>query len=102
MSRGFGNAFDDDIKDDGKEEVIEKEVLSEEDTLTIEAIRKQLEEEYQAKTSKKSMEETHKRTTFLFRKDLARRLDKLSRGKRGYKTMFFNKAIETLLDEYEK
>jgi hypothetical protein len=56
---------------------------------------------YDEKSKKKTVEETHNRATFLFRKDLQERLDKLSEGKRGFKTMFLNKAIEVLLDEIE-
>lgn len=56
---------------------------------------------YDEKSKKKTVEETHNRATFLFRKDLQERLDKLADGKRGFKTMFMNKAIEALLDEME-
>jgi predicted DNA-binding protein len=56
---------------------------------------------YDEKTKKKTVEETHNRATFLFRKDLQERLDNMADGKRGFKTMFMNKAIEALLDEME-
>lgn len=56
---------------------------------------------YNEKSKKKTVEETHNRATFLFRKDLQDRLDKLSAGRRGFKTMFMNKAIEALLDSTE-
>jgi len=51
---------------------------------------------------KKTVEDTHTRTTFLFRNDLVKRLDKLAKDKRGFKTMAINKAIENLLNELEK
>ena len=54
-----------------------------------------------AKSKKKTVEETHNRATFLFRKDLQDRLDNLADGKRGFKTMFLNQAVEALLDEME-
>jgi hypothetical protein len=56
---------------------------------------------YDEKSKKKTVEETHTRATFLFRKDLQTRLDNLAEGKRGFKTMFLNKAVEALLDEME-
>jgi hypothetical protein len=42
------------------------------------------------------------RATFLVEKTLAKRLDKLSKSKRGFKTLFINQAISALLDELEK
>jgi len=71
-------------------------------TKTIEQVKLELQGMYEEKTKKQTIDDTHQRATFLFRKDLAKRLDKLSKNKRGFKTMFLNKAIETLLDEYEK
>ena len=52
---------------------------------------------------KATVEDTHKRTTFLMRRDLLERLDKLSEAQgRGYKTEFFNRAIESMLVNLEK
>lgn len=56
---------------------------------------------YDEKRRKKTVEDTHIRTTFLFDKELEKRLSKLAKGKRGFKTMFFNEAIRSLLDELE-
>jgi len=56
---------------------------------------------YDEKSKKKTVEETHTRATFLFRKDLQTRLDNLADGKRGFKTLFLNKAVEAMLDEVE-
>lgn len=51
---------------------------------------------------KDKMEDTHTRSTFLIRKDLANRLEKLSaKEKRGFKTRFINRAIEVMLDASE-
>lgn len=68
---------------------------------TIRDVTNSLLEMYDQKSKKKTVEETHTRSTFLFRNDLQTRLDKLAKGKRGFKTMFLNKAIEALLDEME-
>lgn len=73
-----------------------------EEILTVSAVKESLLNEYQEKTKKQTMEDTHKRSTFLFRRDLEKRLDKLAKNKRGFKTMFINSAIEALLDEMEK
>ena len=59
-------------------------------------------DKYEAKVKKPTVEDTHTRATFLFRNDLAKRLDKLAKGKRGFKTEFLNTAIEALLNEMEK
>lgn len=66
------------------------------------ALGKEILQSYEEKKKAKTVEETHTRVTFLCRNDLAARLDKVSRGKRGFKTMALNKAIENLLDELEK
>jgi hypothetical protein len=52
--------------------------------------------------SNKKVEETHKRSTFLVRRDLLKRLDKLASGRHGFKTEFINYAIEKALVEIEK
>ncbi|WP_078598512.1 hypothetical protein [Evansella clarkii] len=69
---------------------------------TIRDVTKNFMSKYDEKSKKKTVEETHARATFLFRKDLQERLDKLAEGKRGFKTMFLNQAVEALLDELEE
>lgn len=69
---------------------------------TVGDIKQDLLSMYEEKSKKETVEDTHIRTTFLFRKDIAKRLDRLSKNKRGFKTMFINKAIEALLDEMEE
>lgn len=69
---------------------------------TVLDVKENLLSKYEEKSKKQTVEETHTRSTFLFRNDLQKRLDKLARGKRGFKTMFLNEAIESLLDELEK
>jgi len=88
------------IKNDNTNTEKETEILN--NNITIEDVKQNLLSMYEKKTKKETVEDTHTRTTFLFRKDLAKRLDKLSKNKRGFKTMFMNKAIEALLDEMEK
>lgn len=68
---------------------------------TIKDVTKSIMDMYDEKSKKKTVEETHTRATFLFRNDLQERLDKLAEGKRGFKTMFLNRAIEALLDEMD-
>jgi len=57
---------------------------------------------FKAKYRTGGIEETHKRQTFLVKKDLIIRLDELAKKKRkGFKTEFINFAIENLLDDLE-
>ncbi|WP_066385807.1 hypothetical protein [Neobacillus mesonae] len=54
------------------------------------------------KKSRDKVEETHTRTTFLMRNDLLNKVNSLSTEKgRGFKTHFFNQAVENLLKEIE-
>ncbi|WMX58969.1 hypothetical protein [Peribacillus sp. R9-11] len=69
---------------------------------TVLDVKENLLSKYEEKSKKLTVEETHTRSTFLFRNDLSKRLDELAKGKRGFKTMFLNEAIESLLDELEK
>ncbi|WP_051633651.1 hypothetical protein [Bacillus sp. UNC41MFS5] len=84
---------------EGSQEVLEE--VEENSTTTVKSVAERLQQKYQEKVSKPTVEDTHIRTTFLFRKDLAKRLDRLSKNKRGFKTAFINEAIEALLNEYE-
>ena len=54
------------------------------------------------KKKKKTQEDTPTRATFMVNNELLKRLDRLSKNQRGFKTLFINKAIETLLNELEK
>lgn len=54
-------------------------------------------------SKEEKVEDTHKRSTFLVRKDLLRRLNKIAKSqKHGFKTEFINTAIEIALDELER
>jgi len=54
--------------------------------------------------SKKRMEETHTRRTFLIRNDLLKRLDKKAKNikNKGFKTEFINYILEKGLDELDE
>lgn len=83
------------------ERMISDERQPESPSKTVRDVSNTIMSMYDEKTKKKTVEETHNRATFLFRKDLQERLDNMADGKRGFKTMFMNKAIEALLDEME-
>lgn len=83
------------------EDVIQS-VTQEPIVVSVAQVKDDLLSMYDEKTKKEKVEDTHIRTTFLFRKDLSKRLEKLAKNKRGFKTLFMNKAIEALLDELEK
>jgi len=76
--------------------------VTNDETKTLKQVTQNILALYEEKQKRETVEETHVRTTFLFRKDLQKRLDKLSKNKRGFKTMFLNQAIESMLDELEK
>lgn len=57
---------------------------------------------YNEKRKKKTMEETHIRTTFLLERSLAKRLDKLTKNKRGLKTLVLNDAVEAIVKAMEE
>lgn len=95
-----------DVTQDVIQEVTPNVILEEspaQTDVTMDSIISKFAEKVEIKRQKQRVEDTHKRSTFLFRRDLAERLDKLSRGEdRGFKTMFMNDAIEALLDAYER
>lgn len=110
QSKSLSNVFER-FNEKGEEDTVKGEVVTKsnetqeevvQNTPTIEGVKQDLLSMYAEKTNKEKVEDTHIRTTFLFRKDLANRLDKLAKNKRGFKTMFMNKAIEALLEEMEK
>lgn len=83
-------------------ENVTNDVIQNPSTVSVAQVKDDLLSMYDEKTKKEKVEDTHIRTTFLFRKDLSKRLEKLAKNKRGFKTLFMNKAIEALLDELEK
>lgn len=57
---------------------------------------------FKEKEKKKTIEDTHTRSTFLVNNDLLARMDKLAKKrKRGFKTDLVNHAIKQLLDDIE-
>ena len=72
------------------------------DLNTLENVKGNIEGIIAERKGKKRVEDTHKRSTFLFRKDLQKRLDRLVKSKKEIsKTLFINMAIEALLNEFE-
>lgn len=69
---------------------------------TIRDLTKDIMSDYEAIVKRERVEDTHTRATFLIHNDLLKRLDKVSRGKRGYKKILVNRALERILDEIEK
>jgi len=56
---------------------------------------------YEEKRKKKTVEETHIRTTFLLHKDLAKRLNRITKNKHGLKTILLNDAVEAIVKSME-
>ena len=52
--------------------------------------------------SNRPMKDTHTRSTFLVKKELLKRLNKLAQNKHGFKTDFINYAIEQALFDLEE
>jgi hypothetical protein len=112
------NALVNQINNDTNKEVLQEDVIEATDLqktkfntnkvldqpkMTVAEVKEKVMSKYEEKTKKQTVEETHVRTTFLFKKELSKRLDKLAENKKkGFKTLFFNDAIEALLDEMEK
>jgi len=59
--------------------------------------KKDILHKYDKKRKRKTMEETHTRTTFLLENSLANRLNKLTRNKRGLKTLVLNDAVRAII-----
>ena len=57
--------------------------------------------DYKVKTSKKTLEDTHKRVTFMLDRDLDKQLNDICTGKRGLKTLLLNKAVKYIVDGFK-
>ncbi len=68
---------------------------------TTQDVKNDLVKAFEEKQNKERVNDTHTRRTFLVRDDLLERLDLVSEGKRGFKTLLINKALEAVLDEVE-
>lgn len=114
MARKLLNSFDefetketstDDVNDQRPQQTFTEDVNIERkhDSQTLTDVKAILEQSYKESLNKEKLEDTHERTTFYVRKDLNKRLDKLAKSKaRGFKKIFINTAIESLLNEMEK
>jgi hypothetical protein len=72
------------------------------ESITVKSLKDRIEEKFAEKSRKQPMEKTHIRTTFLLRRDLNDRINNLKEVKdKGWKTHFFNEAVEELLKHYE-
>lgn len=56
---------------------------------------------FKVESKKPTIEETHTRNTLFIRNDLHKRLQKITKNKRGLKTMLVNEAVEAVLDILE-
>lgn len=67
------------------------------------ALKIDIERKQAAKRSTQTVEETHKRQTYLIDKELIKRFDKLAKKEgRGFKTLVINSLLESYLNEAEK
>lgn len=95
----------DDVNEESKQDMFTNNVNIEgkHDSQTLGEVKRIIEQSYKDALNQEKLEDTHERTTFYVRKDLNKRLDKLSKSKkRGFKKIFINIAIESLLNEMEK
>ena len=59
-------------------------------------------EQFQKKVSRPTVEQTHRRQTYLIHKELISRLERISKGQpKGFKTAVVNEGIRRVLDEIE-
>lgn len=59
-------------------------------------------EQFKEKATRKTVEDTHRRQTYLIHKELIKRLDRLARRQpKGFKTAVINEGIRRVLDEVE-
>lgn len=91
MNRKLSNMF---TEDEQQQQDIENNSLSD--------LKANIMNSFEAKTKKKTVEDTHTRVTFLMDNETLERLNKIAKGKRGLKTMVFNQAMKAILDELEK
>ena len=78
------------------------DVDNEKDSNDFSEFKKDILSKYNEKRKKKTMEETHIRTTFLLERSLSKRLDKLTKNKRGLKTLVLNDAVEAIVKAMEE
>lgn len=64
------------------------------------SITTDIKNEYKAKKSKKTLEDSHVRVTFLLDRETNEQLNRICDGKRGLKTLILNKAVKYAVDNY--
>ncbi|EJQ77737.1 hypothetical protein LKL95_27680 [Bacillus cereus] len=89
---------------DEQEEVVEEiveEVVVEVETTGEKTLSEDLMSDYIEKSKKPTIDDTHTRRTFLVEKELIKKLDRVAKGKRGFKTMAINKALKAILQDFK-
>jgi outer membrane biosynthesis protein TonB len=72
------------------------------ETTSLDDLSKSISQMFEEKTKKKTMEETHTRATFLIENKLLEKFNKITKDKRGYKTMLMNQVLQAVVDAHEK
>ena len=72
------------------------------ETNSLDDLSKNINEMFEEKTKKKTMEETHTRKTFLIENDLLKEFNKLTKNKRGYQTMLINEVLRAVIKSHSK
>jgi hypothetical protein len=97
-ARSLANSFEEldiDAEELDMQKAEEKEAETSDDMDVLDAFKQKVKK-------RKTVEETHKRETFLLDKELLKRVDKIARKQpRGFKTFFYNKVIEAGLKAIE-
>lgn len=83
------------------EELNNNDTSTHENSKSLQDVSQDIMDTFTEMSKRKTVEDTHTRATYLVRNDLLKRLDKLAKGKRGFKTLFVNKAMEALLNDLE-
>lgn len=87
-------------KEEKKEEIgLNNQVIDKNSTILD--IYKDIVDNYSYKSNKKTMEETHKRVTFMLDREVNKKLDDICKDKRGLKTILLNKAVKYIVDGFE-
>ncbi|MGH1111221.1 hypothetical protein [Bacillus paranthracis] len=99
--RKLTTAFDDDNNNENNLNGENTEEIEELQVNTLSELHEDLMNEYTEKTKRKTIDDTHTRRTFLVEKELIKKLDRVAKGKRGFKTMAINKALKAILKDFK-
>lgn len=72
------------------------------ETNSLDSLSKSINEMFEEKSKKKTMEETHTRKTFLIENELLKEFNKLTKNKRGYQTMLINEVLRAVIESHKK